>query len=122
MIEIPGGPMDQDQWYTKEELTKMVRQMQFTSNEFYTRAVQIGNHPFIEFAGFFNEYIKLCQEAIEAGVEFPRANAHSGTALPMKPHHAAYIGEKFDCIFGPSFRQNPELKRAFLEKLDGHAD
>jgi hypothetical protein len=111
--------MAEDKWYTQEELRLMIEQMQHASDEFYSRAQKIGNHPFIEFTGFMNEYIKMCKEAAASGFEFPRANTHTEMAIPMQHYHADYIGEKFDCIFGPSFRKNPRLKAAFDRRLQG---
>lgn len=101
--------------YTPEERVVMLAMMREASNAFYSRAVRIGCHPFIEFAGLMNEYIKLCQQAHEAGIDFNESSGHSGNPLPMAPYEAAYIGEKLGCIYGPSL-QPPENTRAFLER------
>ena len=103
--------------YSAEERAEMITRMKLASNIFYGNAVKIGCHPFIEFAGLMNEYIKMCEQAHAQGLDFPNANAHSGIALPMRSFEAAYIGEKLGCIFGPSL-QNPENGRAFLEKAE----
>ena len=99
--------------YSKAALKKMIDQMHAASDQFYEAAIQIHNHPFIEFTGFINEYIKICETAMSARVDFTETSAHSEIALPMEAYNAAYLGEKFDCIFGPSFRAKPALKRAF---------
>jgi len=102
--------------YSVEERAEMITRMKLASNIFYSNAVKIGNHPWIEFTGLLNEYIKMCEQAQAQGIDFPNANAHSGIALPMRTFEAAYIGEKLGCIFGPSL-QKPENGRAFLEKV-----
>jgi hypothetical protein len=111
-----------DQWYTREEMEAMLRKMEAASLQFYEAARRTGCHPFIEFTGFMNEYIKICRDSLNQGVEFPRSNTHTGLALPMKPHQAEYIAEKFDCIFGPSFRTHPQLKQIFDRHLMGHVE
>lgn len=106
--------------YTKEQLEEMLRKMQDASNMFYRCATQAGNHPFIEFTGFMNEYIKLCKEAMDSDVDFTQCSAHSGQQLiPMQTYHANYLGEKFGCIFYTSFAENPELVAAFCREAFG---
>lgn len=108
---------ESDVTYNKEEREKALRQMQAASDAFYRSAVATHCHPFIEFAGFMNEYIKLCQQASDAGIDFMMANQHTGAALPIAEFNAAYIGEKMGCIYGPSFR-DPDIFRAFVAALD----
>ena len=67
---------------------------------FYGAAVQVGNHPFIEFAGVMTAYLKSCQRAHEAGIDFTECNQHTGHHLPMEPFEVSYLAEKLDCIFG----------------------
>lgn len=74
-------------------------QMQATSDAFYSAARSIGNHPFIEFAGLMNEYIKACREAHLQGIDFSDCNQHSGMALPLHSTMSKYINEKLACIF-----------------------
>lgn len=103
--------------HSAEERAAMLTAMRQVSLAFYMKAANIGCHPFIEFCGLMNEYIKMCQQAHEKGIDFTNANAHSGVALPMRSFEAAYIGEKLGCIFGPSL-QDPDNLRAFIEKAD----
>lgn len=103
--------------YSVEERAEMLRKMQLVSNGFYAAVIKIGVHPFIEFCGIMNEYIKMCQNAEAQGIDFINAHAHSGLALPMRTFEAAYIGEKLGCIFGPSL-QDPANRQAFLEKAE----
>lgn len=98
---------------TPAELDAMLQSMRETSDAFYRCAFRIGCHPFIEFCGLMNEYIKMCHNARDAGIDFADANAHSGRALPMQEFEAAYLGEKLGCIYGPSLH-NPANRRAFL--------
>ena len=99
--------------YTKEEREAMLDMMRATSENFYFQAFRIGCHPFIEFCGLMNEYIKICARAHENGIDFPHASAHSGIAVPMETYEAAYLGEKLGCIYGPSL-QDPANLLAFM--------
>ena len=83
---------------TEEQATALT-QMREVSNRFYGAAVQIGNHQFIEFTGLLNEYIKACQAAHDAGVDFSECSAHSGQELPMQSYMVDYVNEKLECIF-----------------------
>lgn len=109
--------------YSPGERDAMLRGMRAASDRFYESAVRIGCHPFIEFAGLMNEYIKVCERAHKLGVDFTESSAHSGKPLDMRPYEAAYLGEKLGCIYGPSL-QAPENLRAFSRAagLDGEPE
>lgn len=85
--------------YSKEECAAMLPRMRDASNAFYVMAFRIGCHPFIEFAGLMNEYIKACEEALAKGVPFPACSIHTGMPLPLAGHHLEYIEEKLACIY-----------------------
>ena len=101
----------------KEELEQTIAGMKAASSCFYSLATRLNNHTFIEFTGFINEYIKICENALTQGIDFTQASTHSGMGLPMKTHEAMYIAEKFDCIFGPSFRAQPECWETFAKAM-----
>lgn len=84
---------------TPEQRELALVQMQQASSDFYRSAVHIGNHPFIEFAGLMNEYIKACRYAHEQDLDFSDCNQHSGRVLPLHPTMSDYINEKLGCIF-----------------------
>jgi hypothetical protein len=84
---------------SKEEREVALIQMQEASNQFYYTVIHIGVHPFIEFTGVMNEYIKLCQDAHAADIDFSECNVHTGQPLPIKSHQKDYINEKLECIF-----------------------
>jgi hypothetical protein len=89
--------------YSPEELQEMLRGMRAASSAFYRDAARIGCHPFLEFTGLMNEYIVLCERALEQGRDFTETSIHgSGQPLPMRPHHRDYIAEKLECIYGTS--------------------
>lgn len=88
--------------YTRPELEAMLVKMRAASSIFYTLATDTGVHPFIEFTGLMNEFIKICKDSLEAGINFPFANTHTGTALAAQEYHIEYIWTKLDCIFGPT--------------------
>ncbi|MFK4706015.1 hypothetical protein ABIC83_002854 [Roseateles asaccharophilus] len=82
-----------------QEREAAIQRMQKASDAFYRDAIAIGNHPFIEFTGLINEYIKVCRAAHEKGIDFSECNTHSGQKLPLHPVNSDYINEKLECIF-----------------------
>ena len=90
---------NKDHVYSQKQLQSMIVQMSVASSDFYASAVQIGNHPFIEFCGLMNEYILCCQDALDEGMDFTQCNTHTGCQLPMKSFRVDYINEKLECIF-----------------------
>jgi plasmid replication initiation protein len=76
-----------------------LQRMDETIRRFYSAAVQIGNHPFIEFAGVMQAYLKTCQRAHEEGIDFTECNRHAGQPLPMEGFEITYLNEKLACIF-----------------------
>jgi hypothetical protein len=106
----------------KADLEATLAKMKRVSDAFYGMVIQTECHPFVEFTGFMNEYINMCKHALDRGVDFAEANTHQGAALDMEPHHAKYLAEKFDRIFGPTLRSKPELHDVFWKILHGEAD
>lgn len=88
----------------------MLARMTEIAESFYLAACRVGLHQFIEFAGFLNEYIKICGRMHSEGVDF------GTTELDPKIHEMAYIAEKFDCIFGEAFCK-PEMREVFMGAL-----
>lgn len=90
--------------YTEPELREMILGMHRASGAFYRDAVRIGCHPFIEFTGLMNEYIKLCEAALAQGIDFTEASIHGSgqSVLPMRSFHREYLREKLECIYGHS--------------------
>lgn len=84
---------------TPEERERALAEMQRVSNAFYGAAIKIGNHPFIEFTGLLNEYIKACARAHQRGIDFSECNTHSGQDLPLESFEVNYLNEKLECIF-----------------------
>lgn len=78
----------------------MLRKMREASAVFYGLAAQTSCHPFLEFTGLMNEYIKCCEEAHSNGIDFAACSAHTGQTLPMHQCSIDYINEKLGCIFG----------------------
>lgn len=83
-----------------EEREVALRRMEQVVKGFYAAAIQIGNHPFIEFAGVMTAYVNSCQRAHHAGIDFSECSRHSGENLPMESFEVRYLNEKLDCIFG----------------------
>lgn len=88
--------------YTQDELEGMIFKMQAASSIFYDMATQTGCHPFIEFTGLMNEFIKMCKESMKQGIQFPFANTHTGEALKAPEWMIEYLWTKLDCIYGPT--------------------
>lgn len=82
-----------------EERQLALLRMVEASENFCRSAVQIGNHPFVEFAGLMNEYITACRWAHERGIDFSQCSKHNGLTLPLHPVMSDYISEKPECIF-----------------------
>lgn len=83
-----------------DERVEALKLMRAASTAFYMLATRIGNHPFIEFTGLMNEYIKVCEQAHEQGIDFSDCSAHTGIELPLMGYHLNYINEKLECIYG----------------------
>lgn len=99
--------------HTPAERKAMLGGMEGASNIFYLMAQKIGFHEFLEITGFMNELIKICRGAHDSGVNFV-----SGLP-PVKSYEAAYIGEKFGCIFRDAFAGNEEAVAAFCRTAFG---
>lgn len=99
--------------YSLGEMREMIRKMRAVNKAFYPQAVATGCHTFIEFCGLQAKFIDMCEQAMLQGVEFPFANAHTGLNWPIPEHHAKYLGEKFECIWGFTIGADPDLRRAF---------
>jgi hypothetical protein len=83
----------------EEERETALELMHLASSNFYAMAQMIGVHPFIEFTGLINEYIKCCEKAHKEGIDFSQCNKHSGKELPIEDYSIDYINEKLECIF-----------------------
>lgn len=103
--------------YTPAEREELIAKMDKLAGSFYSHAVRIGVHAFIEFAGLMNEFIQVCRDANRANVDFAKGNAHTGVMLPFQPFHAAYLGEKMQCIYGTTFEKNKAVRDAFIQAL-----
>lgn len=99
--------------YTRVELTEMLGRMRHAANAFYALAQRAGFHQFLEITGFMNELIKLCEEALAGGIDFATC------PIPMRDHHAAYLGEKLGCMFHDSFAGREPLVQAFCREAFG---
>lgn len=113
-----GGTMA-DVAHTRAEMDQAIAKMEQVTRSFYGPATRTGCHAFIEFCGFMNEYIQVCRVTMESGDDFLLANTHAEQPLVMKTHHARYLAEKFDCIFGPSLRADPKVAEIFLRAILG---
>lgn len=95
----------------KARLNECLAGMRATSDRFYYAALRLNNHTFIEFTGLINEYIKVCQEHADAGIDFTRLSVHDGRNLELKPYEIEYLQEKLTCIYGPQWKTNPAEQR-----------
>lgn len=100
--------------FTPDELGIMIAKMRRASDHFYRDAVHTGCHPFIEFTGLMNEYIKICEQALAQGVDFTETSIHgSGKPLPMQSFQRDYLNEKLECIYGHSLAALMEPSKAY---------
>jgi hypothetical protein len=100
-----------------QEREEAIANMKLAAKTFYHSAVAIHNHPFIEFAGLMEEYIKACEVAHAKGIDFSGCNTHTGQDLPLEDYNVAYINEKLECIF--TGRSVMQLSRAEDGKIPG---
>lgn len=105
-----------ERMYSPEELAPMIPKMEKVRTAFYSAAIQIGNHAFIEFCGLMGEYVKICQQTLDKGEDFTVANNHSGQSLVVHDFNINYLAEKFECIFGPVF-EDPKFRDAFMRRM-----
>ena len=84
---------------TEIERAAVLQKMRAASSAFYAAAVNTYCHPFIEFTGLMNEYIKVCERAHREGIDFTNCSTHSGNKLPMEKFEVSYVNEKLECIF-----------------------
>lgn len=99
--------------YTAGEREYMLAAMKRAASQFYSEAVKIGFHQFVEMSGFINELIKVCEDSHLAGVDF------ATTPLKLKHYNAEYIAEKLECIYGHSLVHDPVVREAFQVGLFG---
>jgi len=90
------------------EREKALASMEQLSAAFYAQAQRIGVHPFLEFTGLMNEYIKAARQAHEQGIDFSACNAHTGMELPLQSYMVDYINEKLECIFNGRIQITPD--------------
>jgi hypothetical protein len=105
--------------FTKAEREALLDRMQALSDSFYSGATSIGVHAYIEFCGLMNEFVTICRSSDEMGIDFTMANTHNNKPLVMASHHGAYLGEKLGCIYGPTLRSDPAVRRAFVSAAFG---
>ena len=86
----------------KERLREIINKMEQVCSEFYAGSIQTENHAFIEFCGLMGEYIKICRVTLNSGIDFTKANVHSGKNLVFYDHNENYLREKLECIYGTS--------------------
>lgn len=102
--------------YTKEQREEQIKKMEAVSSAFYTGAVHTHVHAFVEFCGFMNKFISVCQQTSNADRDFNEANTHTGNELVVHDHDIIYLAEKFDCIFGPILA-DPVKRRLFFRQM-----
>jgi hypothetical protein len=87
--------------------------MREAANAFYRSAIKIGHHQWIEHAGLMQEHLRMLLD-LHLGGGCIWENTPELTA-----YAASYLGEKVNCIFGESFRKNPEVFEAFVRAARG---
>lgn len=94
VFQMNTAMMDEMTGEKRAELEAILSRMRSTAGAYYTSAVGIGVHRFLEFAGLLNEYIKVCQEMVDNGQDFVTE------PLMLRRHNRMYIEEKLECILG----------------------
>lgn len=99
-------PMDS---IRQAELELCIQLMKLTAREFYSLAVGVHNHAFVEFTGLMQDYIKCCEDALKQGIDFTNLNVHAGQYLPIAAFRAKYLTEKLNCIYGSTAKVEPTI-------------
>ena len=99
----------------RAELRAMLKRINDVSGGHYYQAVRIACHPFIKFTGMMKTWGELCQDALDAGIDFRWLTAHEEPLkpLPARTFRMKYLGEKFACVFGP-WLENAAMRATFL--------
>mgnify|MGYP003344242686 FL=1 len=84
----------------RDELETIIVQMEAVTSIFYRGAIDTNNHAFIEFTGLISEYIAICRNSLEQGIDFTKANIHSDEKLIFHEYNRQYLKEKINCIYG----------------------
>ncbi len=117
--DLPDDTLLPGHQYTLGEQRETIRKMRAINSDFYAMvfSASMGSrcHAFVEFCGLQAKFIDMCEAALNQGIEFAFANQHGSVSWPLDTHHAAYLGEKFQCIYGFALGPNPELRQTFLE-------
>jgi hypothetical protein len=104
----------EDDHHSPEERAGMIARMREINECLYWTIFRCGlPHAFIEFCGLMHEYVDGCQRADSEGADF----TCTGRALPFEAHHGDYLGEKLNCIFGPTLFQKADFRRALIRAL-----
>lgn len=103
---------------SQEQRDDILKRMKVASSNFYLAAVSAGCHAFIEFTGLMNEFIKVCKEADDAGIDWLHANVHGDIHLPFQSHHIKYLSEKIECIYGRRLADGDDEKKGFQAAMD----
>lgn len=108
--------MGDNRTYTLEECEEMIPKMRDVSTTYYRGAIQTGCHAFIEFCGLQQKFIDIFSKTNQKGTDPNDCNTHSGKSLNVEEHDIAYLAEKFDCIFGPTLRDE-RLRKVFFREM-----
>lgn len=97
--------------------------MRGASNTFYQLAALTQCHPFLEFTGILNEYIKICEENYKLReIDFREENIHTGkNQMVIADYMIDYINEKLECIFQGLVvvkRREPEIETLILTEIE----
>lgn len=118
--ELPDDTRLPGHQYTLGEMRAMIRSMRDINSRFYAEVFHGGvPHAFIEFCGVQGEFINMCDLMLAQGIEFPLVNRHGSTQFQVHDFQAAYLGEKFGCIF-KMLLPDDNSRRIFAESAFNH--
>ncbi len=103
----------------RERVERSLEHLRRVNSVFYSDAVQGEIHAFIEFCGLQSKFLDICTNMFRNGQDPRNTNIHSGIPLPVECHDIEYLAEKFKCIFGAAFKENPKLSDLFCERVFG---
>jgi hypothetical protein len=108
---------------TPEGRQEMLRRGRQAVGIYYSLSSFTGVHALLEFTGPMSEFLNICSDAEEQGLNWCHANVHTGIRLPIQRYHVAYLREKLQCIYADDLElligEDARAWREMLERKHG---
>lgn len=112
-LQFPTTDVELSECRRERLAHEALSRMDAAVSEFYRAAVAIEQHQFVEHAGLMSEYVRVLKGMHAKG------ECIWESPLWLKRHHAQYLGEKLNCIYGGAFARDPDLFATFCASVRG---